>query len=85
MKTQEEILGAMARFRVMAKGKVTVSRTAKSGKRYYSLQARRGARNVTRYVPPEKLAAALEATENYRRFMELVRQFVEICEARFDL
>ena len=85
MQTQQQILEAMSRFRVMARGKVTVSHTAKSGKRYYSLQARRGPRNVTRYVPAARLHDALEATENYRRFMELVRRYVDICEARFNL
>lgn len=85
MQTQAQILEAMSRFRVMAKGKVTVSHIGKNGRRYYSLQARRGERNQTRYVPAEKLDAALEATENYRRFMELVQRYVELCEKRFKL
>ena len=46
MQTQRQILEAMSRIRVMARGKVTVMRTAKSGRRYYSLQARRDGRNV---------------------------------------
>ena len=85
MQTQQQILEAMSRIRVMARGKVTVMRTAKSGRRYYSLQARRDGRNVTRYVPAERLDAAREATENYRRFMELVRRYVALCEKRFKL
>ncbi len=85
MHTQEEILAAMSRIGTMVKGKVTVSRTAKSGRRYYSLQARRDGRNVTRYVPAERLEAAREATANYRRFMELVERYVALCEKRFRL
>ncbi len=86
METQEEkLLAAMAAIRVMAKGKVTVIRTAKSGRKYYSLQARRDGRNVTRYVPTEKLEAVKEATANHRRFMALVERYVALCEARFDL
>lgn len=85
MQTQRQILEAMSRIRVMAKGKVTVMRTAKSGRRYYSLQARRDGRNVTRYVPAERLEAAREATANYRRFLELVERYVALCERRFRL
>ena len=33
----------------------------------------------------DRLDAAREATENYRRFMELVRRYVEACEKRFKL
>jgi hypothetical protein len=85
MHTQEEILAAMSRIGTMVKGKVTVSRTAKSGRRYYSLQARRGGRNVTRYLAADKVAAVREATENYRRFMELVEQYVEASSRRLNL
>ena len=85
MQTQRQILEAMSRIRVMARGKVTVMRTAKSGRRYYSLQARRDGRNVTRYVPAERLEAAREATANHRRFMELVERYVALCEKRFKL
>ena len=86
MKTQEEkLLEEMGSIRVMAKGKVTPIRTAKNGRTYYSLQARRDGRNVTRYVPAEKLEAVNEATANHRRFMALVERYVALCEARFDL
>ena len=85
MQTQEEILAAMAEIRVMAKGKVTVNRRSKSGKAYHSLQARKNGRNETRYVPEAKLAAVRAATDNYRRIMDLVQRYVDLCEARLDL
>lgn len=85
MQTQQQILEAMSRIRVMVRGKVTVMRTTKSGRQYHSLQARRNGRNETRYVPASRLKAALEATENYKRFMELVQRYVELCEKRFNL
>ena len=85
MQTQEEILAAMSDIRVMAKGKVTVNRRSKTGKAYHSLQARKNGRNETRYVPEAKLAAVRAATGNYRRFMALVQQYVDLCEAHLDL
>lgn len=85
MQTQEEILAAMSDIRVMAKGKVTVNRRSKTGKPYHSLQARKNGRNETRYVPEAKLAAVRAATDSYRRFMALVQQYVDLCEARLDL
>ena len=57
MHTQEEIVAAMSLIGTMVKGKVTVSRTAKSGRRYSSLQARHGGRNVMRYLAAGKIAA----------------------------
>ena len=62
MQTQQQILEAMSRIRVMARGKVTVMRTARSGRRYYSLQARRDGRNVTRYVPADRLECTSATT-----------------------
>ena len=64
---------------------VEAGRTYQFYGRYYSLQARRDGRNVTRYVPAERLEAAREATANYRRFMELVKRYVALCERRFRL
>lgn len=86
MKTQEEkLLEEMGTIRVMAKGKVTPIRTAKNGRTYYSLQAHRDGRNVTRYVPEGKLEAVRAATAAYRRFMGLVERYVALCESRLDL
>lgn len=86
MKTQEEkLLEEMGSIHVMAKGKVTPIRTAKNGRTYYSLQARRDGRNVTRYVPEGKVETVRAATVAYKRFMGLVERYVELCETRLDL
>ena len=40
---------------------------------------------MTRYLAADKVAAVREATENYRRFMELVEQYVEASSRRLNL
>lgn len=85
MQTQEEILAAMSEIRVMARGKVTLMRRSKAGREYHSLQSRKDGRHVTRYVPAAKLEAVREATANYRRFMDLARQYAELGEKLLDL
>ena len=82
MERQEEILREMASIGLMARGKLCEMGRSKAGKAFFSLQSWRNGRNVTKYGPAGKVDRVRAATEGYRRFMELVEEYVDIVEAK---
>ena len=82
MERQEEILREMASIQLMARGKLCAMGASKAGKTFYSHQSWRNGRNVTTYVPADKVEHVRAATAGYRRFMELVEEYVDIMEAK---
>ena len=74
--TPESILQQIARIQRMDQGTVSVIRQGPHGP-YYNHQCYENGRNVSRYLPAEQVPALEEAIEGYRRFQELVKQYVQ--------
>ena len=65
------------RIKRMARGVLTPIKRTKDGKTFYCLQYGRNGRHVSRYVPAEEAEAYIEATANYRAFMDAVNAHVD--------
>lgn len=61
----------------LIRGRLSCTNRSKGGDPFYCLQYTRRGRHVTKYVPSAQVEAYREATENYRRFMEAVDEYVE--------
>ena len=68
----------------LCRGCLSVSNSAKNGRKYHCLQYRKGTRHVSRYVPADRLEAYREATENYRLFMDAVDKYVDELSAETE-
>lgn len=75
--TPESILQQIAQIQRMDQGAVSVIRQGPHGP-YYNHQCYEDGRNVSRYVPAEQVPEVEEAIEGYRRFQELVKQYVRL-------
>ena len=83
MKSQAQILKGMSAIPRLARGRIGVMRQkSKGGGAFHNLQYTKGGRHHVKYVPEAQLAAYEEATENYRRFMSLVDEYVELMSAK---
>lgn len=74
--TPESILEDIAQIQRMDRGTVSVLRQGPEGA-YYNHQCYENGRNVSRYVPREQVADLQEAIEGYRRFEQLMEQYVQ--------
>ena len=79
--TPESILQALAQIQRLDRGTLNVLRQGPEGP-YYNHQCYEDGRNVSRYVPSQQVAELKEALEGYRRFQELVEQYVELLVAK---
>jgi hypothetical protein len=75
--TPESILQQIAQIQRMDYGTVSVLRQGPRGP-YYNHQCYEEGKNVSRYVPAEQVPQLKEAIEGYRRFQDLVKQYVQI-------
>ena len=75
--TPESILRQIAQIHRMDHGTVSVIRQGPHGP-YYNHQCYENGRNVSRYVPAEQVPELEQAIEGYRRFQELVKQYVQL-------
>ena len=75
--TPQAILQQIAQIQRMDLGTVSVIRQGPQGP-YYNHQCYENGRNVSRYLPAEQVPALEEAIEGYRRFQELVKQYVQL-------
>ena len=83
MKSQAEILKRMSAITRFARGSIGELRNRrKDGGSYYIIQYTKGRRHYGRNIPAAQLEAYREATENYRRFMALVDEYVELTSER---
>jgi hypothetical protein len=73
----ESILQQIAQIQHMDYGTVSVLRQGPQGP-YYNHQCYESGKNVSRYVPAEQVPQLQQAIEGYRRFQELVKQYVQI-------
>jgi hypothetical protein len=79
--TPEAILQAITQIQRMDRGSVSVIRQGPQGP-YYNQQCYETGRNVSRYVPAEQVAELKAAIEGYRRFQELMAQYVQLVVER---
>ena len=75
--TPESVLRQIARIQRMDQGTVSVIRRGPHHS-YYNHQCYENGRNVSRYVPAHQVSELEEAIEGYRRFQELVDQYVHL-------
>jgi len=75
--TSESILHQIAQIHRMDHGTLSVIRQGPHGP-YYNHQCYENGRNVSRYVPAEQVAELEQAIAGYRRFQELVKQYVQL-------
>jgi hypothetical protein len=75
--TPESILQQIAQIQRLDQGTVSVIRQGPQGP-YYNHQCYEKGRNVSRYVSAQQVPELEEAIEGYRRFQELVKQYVQI-------
>ncbi len=75
--TPEFILQQIAQIQRMDQGTLSVIRQGPHGP-YYNHQCYENGRNVSRYVAAEQVPELEEAIEGYRRFQELVKQYVQL-------
>ena len=77
MKSQVPLLSGALRIKCLVRGRLACTNRSKAGGQFYCLQYTRKGRHVTKYIPPGQVGAYREATENYRRFMDAVDEYVE--------
>ena len=77
MESQVPSLSAALRVKRLVRGRLACTNRSKAGGQFYCLQYTRKGRHVTKYIPPGQVGAYREATENYRRFMDAVDEYVE--------
>jgi hypothetical protein len=75
--TPESVLQDIAQIQRIDRGSVSVIRQGPQGA-YYNHQCYEKGRNVSRYVPGEQVGDLKEAIEGYRRFQQLVEQYLEL-------
>ena len=75
--TPESLLRQIGQIHRMDHGTVSVIRQGPHGP-YYNHQCYEKGRNVSRYVPTEQVPELEQAIEGYRRFQELVKQYVQL-------
>ena len=73
----ESLLQDIAQIQRIDRGSVSVIRQGPDGA-YYNHQCYENGRNVSRYVPGEQVGDLKEAIEGYRRFQQLVEQYLEL-------
>ena len=82
MKSQARLLKAVEMAERMTRGRLCVLSRAKGGGEFYHLQYRKDTKLHQQYVSRDKAPAYKEATEAYRRYMELVDAFVDEMSAK---
>ena|SRR5579872_3485309 len=75
--TPQSVLHQIAQIQRLERGTVSVIRQGPDGA-YYNHQCYEEGRNVSRYVPLEQVAEVKEGIDGYRRFQELVQQYVQL-------
>ena len=61
----------------MERGKLSSLRETSAGTAF-KLQAWENGKNVSRYIPPDKVTAVQEAIAGYQRFEELTEQYAQL-------
>jgi len=75
--TPESILQGIAQIQRIDRGSLSVIRQGPEGP-YFNHQCYENGRNVSRYVPGDQVGDLKEAIEGYRRFQQLMAQYVDL-------
>ena len=75
--TPESILQEIAQIQRLDRGTLSIIRQGPEGP-YYNHQCYEQGKNVSRYVPREQVAQLQEEIGDYRRFQQLVEQYVQL-------
>jgi hypothetical protein len=73
----QSLLEQMAQIPQLERGKLCVVRQGPDGP-YYNHQTWEKGKNVSRYVPRDKVQALQDAIDGYRRYQELSDQYVHL-------
>lgn len=83
MKKQEEFFENVKKITRLARGRLFVMKQkSKNGREFRNLQYTKGGKHFVKYIPYIQQEAYAEATENYRKFMELVDDYIDFMSAR---
>ena len=69
----DDLLNAMGRIKEMERGKLCQMK----GREHFNHQEWLDGRNVVRYIPKEDVTRVQQAINEYAKFMDLVRQYVD--------
>jgi len=75
--TASSILQEIAQIQHLDRGTVSILRQGPEGP-YYNHQCYEKGKNVSRYVPSQQVPELKESIANFRRFEQLIEQYVEI-------
>ena len=75
--TPESILQQITQIQRMDRGTVSILRQGPQGP-YYNHQCYEDGRNVSRYVPADQVPDLKAAIEDFRRFQQLVEEYVQL-------
>lgn len=79
--TPESILQQITQIQRMDRGTVSILRQGPQGP-YYNHQCYEEGRNVSRYVPADQVPDLKTAIEDFRRFQQLVEEYVQLVVER---
>jgi hypothetical protein len=75
--TPQSLLQAIAQIQHLDRGTISILRQGPKGP-YYNHQCYENGRNVSRYVPQDQVPALQEGIDGYRRFEQLMEQYVQL-------
>jgi hypothetical protein len=75
--TAQSILQEIAQIQHLDRGTVSILRQGPEGP-YYNHQCYENGRNVSRYIPSQQVPELKESIANFRRFEQLIEQYIEI-------
>ena len=75
--TPQSVLHELAQIQRLERGTLSVIRQGPEGP-YYNHQCYEEGRNVSRYVPSDQVGELKAAIDDYRRFQQLVQQYVQL-------
>jgi hypothetical protein len=73
----QNLLAQIAQIQTMERGKLSTLRETSAGTAF-KLQAWENGKNISRYIPPDQVAAVQEAVGGYQRFQALTEQYAEL-------
>jgi hypothetical protein len=79
--TPESLLQQIAQIQALERGRLCIIRQGPNGP-YYNHQTWENGKNVSRYIPPDQVAALQQAIAGYERLQTLMDQYVQLMEQK---
>jgi hypothetical protein len=73
----QNLLSQIAAIHTMERGKLTSLRQTAAGTAF-KLQAWEKGKNISRYIPPDQVAAIQDAVDGYQRFQNLTEHYAQL-------